>query len=311
MAYKTFDEQVESHIAFLRSKGLDVNDLNLKGDFVRCNGLNQSSERGKFCYKTHQNKLQSRLLGLITWCRGEGAEESIHKTYGLPPSEDRMISPYNNSTSPNQSQILAAKNAETFWNMSDCAGESDYLLSKKVGYHNIRFRNNEYGRVAVIPLRDEYGRLWSYQLLNPDGSKRFPKGCRTVGLYHSIGPFINGDPIGLAESYVVAATCHELLGISTVTAFYANNLKNVALSMRERYPGSVIVVFGDNDHHLKKNKGILTAHSVQEQLGSRCRVVIPTFEGSHPLQECTDWNDLFVLQGGHVARKMMITSMLR
>lgn len=311
MGYKTFDEQVESHIAFLRSKGLDVNDINLQGEFVRCNGLNQSSERGKFCYKTHQNKLQNGLLGLITWCRSEGADESIHKTYGFPPSDDRVIPPNNNHTSPNQLQLNAAKNAETFWNMSDCSGDSDYLRSKMVGYHNIRFRNNDYGRVAVIPLRDIYGKLWSYQLLNPDGSKRFPKECRTMGLHHSIGPLINGDPIGLAESYVVAATCHELLGISTVTAFYASNLLPVALCMRERYPGSVIIVFGDNDPHLNKNKGMLAAHSVQEQLGSHCRVAIPTFEGSHPHRECTDWNDLFVLKGAQVARKLMISAMLR
>jgi hypothetical protein len=264
MAYKTFDKQVESHIAFLRSKGLDVSELNLHGGFVRCNGLNQSFERDKFCYKTHQNKLQNGLWGLITWCRSDGAEESTYKTYGLPPSENQIISSKNNS-SPNQSQILAARKAETFWNMSDSAGESDYLRSKKVGYHNIRFRQNKYGRVAVIPLRDACEKLWSYQLLNPDGSKRFPKECRTEGLHHSIGSLINGDPIGLAESYVVAATCHELLGIAAVTAFYANNLEAVALCLRERYSDSVIVVFGDNDLHLNKNKGLLAALSVQER----------------------------------------------
>ena len=257
MGYKTFDEQVESHIAFLRSKGLDVNDLNIQSDFVWCNGLNQFSERGKFCYKTHQNRLQNGLLGLVTWCRSEGADELTHKTYGLPPLENRTFPPVDNSSSLNQLQILAAKNAETFWNMSDCNGESDYLRSKKVGYHNIRFRHNEYGRVAVIPLRDEKGKLWSYQLLNPDGSKRFPKGCRISGLYYSIGSLINGDPIGLAESYVVAATCHELLGISTVTAFYASNLEAVALCLHERYPDSVIIVFGDNDLHLKKIREFL------------------------------------------------------
>ena len=148
-------------------------------------------------------------------------------------------------------------------------------------------------------------------MLNPDGSKRFPKGCRTSGLYYSIDSLINGDPIGLAESYVVAATCHVLPGISTVTVFYANNLEAVALCLHERYPDSVIIVFGDNDLHLKKNKGVLVAQSVQARLGSYCRVVIPIFKGSHSRQECTGWNDLFMLKGDHITRKMMIVAILR
>ena len=115
---------------------------------------------------------------------------------------------------------------------------------------------------------DEYGKLWSYQLLNPDGTKRHPKECRTDGLFRWHANLQNGERIGIAESYVTAATCMELSGVPTVCAFTSENLVAVAQSIRLLFPKSHIILFVDNDRHLEKtgnaNKGILKAHQAHD-----------------------------------------------
>lgn len=113
-----------------------------------------------------------------------------------------------------------------------------------MGYYGIKFRSTaEYGNVAVIPMTDSTGHLWSYQLLNPDGTKRQPKDARTKGLFHLIGPPVNGQAIGMAESYVTSASCFELTGIPTACAFSCQNLKNVAEVLQEHYPRSKLIIF--------------------------------------------------------------------
>jgi len=57
---------------------------------------------------------------------------------------------------------VAAKKAYGFWMHSNATGTSDYLDSKKVGYYGIRFRNNKYGKVAVVPMYDIDSRLIFY-----------------------------------------------------------------------------------------------------------------------------------------------------
>jgi phage/plasmid primase-like uncharacterized protein len=56
-------------------------------------------------------------------------------------------------------------------------GSSDYFERKGVKiYGSLRFRHDaKFGTVAVVPAYNMQGDLMSYQLLNGDGSKRFPK----------------------------------------------------------------------------------------------------------------------------------------
>jgi phosphate ABC transporter permease subunit PstA len=89
---------------------------------------------------------------------------------------------------------------------------------------------------------DEHGRLWSYQLLNPNGTKRHPRDSRTEGLFHKLKEPMNGEPIGIAESYVTAATCFELIKFPIVTAFSSENLVAVTDIMLSA-PSIVIGLF--------------------------------------------------------------------
>jgi len=312
MTYMTINEQIKSHIEFLKSNGLEVDELKINAGFIRCMYRGKIGNRGELCYKTTQSQLNNGMLGLGTWCRCQDGVIKTFQTYGLPLKKQPEV---NNVFSQNieryeQTDVGLRRKSELFWEHSEHVGESDYLIRKGVGYYGIRFRNNEYGRVAVIPLRDIEGNLWSYQLLNSDGTKRVPKNVKVGGLFHPLQDIVNGQPIGLAESYVVAATCYELTGTPSVTAISSNNLEWVALLLRSKYPNSRIIVLGDNDRHLEENKGMQAACLVTKKLGVNCDMALPDFEGYPQGKNYTDWNDLVREKGWHIARDML-TNLIR
>jgi putative DNA primase/helicase len=231
------------------------------------------------------------MVGLATWCCGIGGQTKIHKTYGLPfPNPNREVN--TKGTDVPIDMLEEVKKAEAFWQMSDQVGEAEYLHRKGVGYYGIRFRRTDYGKIAVVPMKNIDGKFLSYQLINPDGTKRFSRSIEIKGLLHMLHTPIEKFPIGLAESYVTAATCFELTGMAMVTAFSLDNLKLVGMALRRKYPNNRIIIFGDNDRHLKENKGKLAAYAIGEELGTTCSVVIPDFNGYPATREFSDWNDL-------------------
>jgi phage/plasmid primase-like uncharacterized protein len=300
MSYMTFEEQIASHNAFLKEQNLEIDTLQIDGGFVRCIARDQTDEkRGELCYKTQKNQLRNGMVGLATWCRGMGGQIITHKTYGLSP-QNSNVTEVKSTLKDTQEEIVKA---EMFWKMSDETGEAEYLLKKGVGYYGIRFRCTEYGKVAILPLRDINGRFSSYQLINPDGSKRFARNIGIVGLLHMLQQPINGFPIGLAESYVTAASCFEATGMAMVTAYSSANLKPVALELKRRFPQSLLIVFGDDDRHLSDNKGRCSAFGTKEALGVECKIVLPDFKGYPVSREFSDWNDYIRENGVRAARE--------
>lgn len=302
MSYMTMEEQIASHLAFLTENDFTVKELHIDGGFIRCNARSEITERGELCYQTKMTQLNKGLIGLATWIRGKGGQVKTYKTYGL------SLASSNTKDTPiaiPRDISEAAKKAETFWRMSDQIGEAEYLLRKGVGYYGIRFRRTGYGKIAVIPMKDIDGRFSSYQLINSDGSKRFAKDVEIKGLLHMLQMPIDGFPIGLAESYVTAATCFEVTGMAIVTAFSSGNLMSVGMALRNKFPNSQIIVFGDNDRHLQENKGKLAAYEAKEVLGSMCRLVIPEFEGYPDSREFSDWNDFMREKGVKETREVI------
>ena len=178
---------------FLQSKGFDIAELKVNADFIRCHEAEKQQYRGEPAYKTRTTKLNNGLTGVQTWFRGPQGESASFKTYGMGPTENDNFLPIKVPADVIQKAIVekhevAGRKAYGFWQYSATAGRSTYLERKKVGYYGIRFRTSmEYGDVAVVPMVDITGRLWNYQLLNPDGTKRQPKDVRTEGLFHMIG----------------------------------------------------------------------------------------------------------------------------
>jgi phage/plasmid primase-like uncharacterized protein len=296
MTYMTMEQQIASHLTFLREQHFAIEDLRIDMGFVRCGMIENQGGRGELCYKTQRNQLKNGMVGLATWCRGLGGETKTHKTYGLPFKDNSIHKKLKEDFAPSD-RSEGLRKAELFWEMSDQTGQADYLVKKGVGYYGIRFRQSDYGKTAVVPMRDVAGKFIAYQLINQDGTKRFAKNVEIKGLMHMLHNSIDRSPIGLAESYTTAATCFELTGIAMVIAFSADNLRMVAISLREKFPDSPIIVFGDNDRHLRENIGAKAANQVKQELKTGCSIAIPEFNGYPASKEFTDWNDLVREQG--------------
>lgn len=318
MAYKSYSNQVTEHLAFLKSKGFNVLDLKVDAGFIRCCEDGESQGRGELAYKTSSRVLDNGLTGLQTWFRGLQGATDRFLTYGLGPKEEEIIEKQKTAVSATVNALNkdmssyeeAGRRAYGFWQHSSVSGRSEYLERKGVGYYGIRFRNAElYGAVAVIPMYDTAGRLWNYQLLNPDGTKRHPKNTRSEGLFHILGNLIDGRVIGIAESYVTSASCQELTGIPVVCAFCSQNLKAVAIAMRERYIKSPLIIFSDNDRYAETrgmpNQGVLKAQEAVKASGYPSFVVEPDFCGLGDSKSLSDWNDLIREKGFEYARAQM------
>ena len=312
MTYKSYSEQIHEHLCFLRSKNFEITELKVNVDFVRSHQAGKSQYRGELAYKTRTTKLKNGLTGIQTWFRGPQGETSSFQTYGLDPTENEEVVHMETSIETkgiedDKKHDAAGRKAYGFWQHSALNGRSEYLERKKVGCYKIRFRSSpQYGDVAVIPMVDASERLWSYQLLNPDGTKRQPKDARTEGLLHLIGTPINGQPIGIGESYVTSASCFELTGIPTACAFSCQNLKNVAMILKQRYPESRLIIFADNDKHLEVrgsiNQGLVKGQEVINKIEDHTILIAPDFGFIEPSKELSDWNDLIAQKGFEYAK---------
>lgn len=298
MIYMTFQEQTASHLQFLRKAGLELTRLSINSpDFIRCHSGNMNG-RGEYAYKTVLRQLNNGMTGLMTWCRGSGGRISQHKTYGYSfPSHEaenalQALNTLTSSILKEKEFEQCLKRIQKFWDLSSLTGESDYLQRKGVKAHRIRFRENHYGKIAVVPMRDVYGELNGYQILNANGSKAFAKGIRINGLFHALTDLEDNVPIGIAESYVTAATCLELSQIPTITAFTSENLEKTVEILRESYPNSPLIIFADNDKHLEQNKGILSAKKALKKAQGNGIILAPQFRGSLKGRGYSDWNDL-------------------
>jgi phage/plasmid primase-like uncharacterized protein len=313
MGYMTFGQQTAQHLRFLQKAGLELASLTIDSpEFVRARA-NGKQGRGEYAYKTVSRRLDNGMIGLLTWCRSEGGQITSYKTYGLPPTEDSSRRDASSGAPRNANQHAAEEKTgldlekiRKFWEFSSEYGTSDYLRRKGVGAHSIRFRENQYGRVGVVPMRDVHGVLKGYQILNSNGSKVFAKGMKRMGLFHQLTRPSNGQPIGVAEGYVTAATCLELIGISMVAAFTSDNLGQVTAILQGQYPNSPVVIFADNDRHLSENKGAISANEAFVRIGRKGVILTPSFDGYPATHDYTDWNDLVRETGPKNALEQML-----
>ena len=180
--------------------------------------------------------------------------------------------------------------ANQIWKQStEAPTDHPYLIRKKVQPHALKLSRGK----LVVPLYDQDQILQSLQFIGSDGEKKFLVGGRIKGCYYPVG----GAPdkiLYVAEGFATAATVHEATGSAVAVAFNANNLKPVAIALREKFPNLEMVICADDDHQTKGNPGIRKA--IEAATATRSKVVIPEFDGNRSDSD-TDFNDLFVLDG--------------
>lgn len=314
----SFEQQTIKHLQFLRQVGMEVESLKINPqEFIRIRGIGEL-ERGEYAYKTVSRILRNGMIGLLTWCRSGSGTVTTYKTYGWPCHPTEMEKLFLDTEFPIPCQLMMEKNInldddmkkiKKFWDLSSRYGRADYLERKGVGSYRIRFRDNQYGRVAVVPIANVRDKFCGYQIINSNGSKVFAKGMQLKGAFHRLTKLADDSVIGIAESYVTAATCLELVNMPMVTAFTSSNLEHVVIALQKRYPKSPVVIFADNDMHLNENKGVISAFKALEH--SRCGglVLTPQFQTYSKSRDHSDWNDLVRERGRVGALEQLVTGL--
>lgn len=185
----------------------------------------------------------------------------------------------------------AASRASEIWAGLPDQGRSPYLKRKGVRAYGLRFTKG----TCVVPVR-RGADLVGLQFIDGDGEKRFITGTAKRGACHWLTEAKPGMPIGIAEGYASAASCHQAQEgtWATVTAFDAGNLLEVAVEIRKLHPDALIVILSDDDHQTAGNPGRQKAREAAERVGGR--VAYPAFRDG-PVDGCTDFNDLHAREG--------------
>jgi phage/plasmid primase-like uncharacterized protein len=188
-------------------------------------------------------------------------------------------------------QARAAGKAHRLWAAASPVRDHPYLAAKGVRAHGLR--QDQHGRL-LVPVQGVDGRLWGVQRIGVDGSKLFLKGARTEGGHMLIGDRPTpGAPLLVAEGYATGATLHEATRLPVAVAFNAGNLLAVAKAYRKADPSRLIVIAGDNDHHLPKRSAPLPNVGKEKAQVAATAVggvtALPPFPAG---DRGSDWNDL-------------------
>ncbi|MFH1831743.1 MAG: toprim domain-containing protein [bacterium] len=316
--FKSYKEQVKAHINFLRSEGLEVDELTIgtnATDPIACFAIGDTeSGEKKYEYKTKEKQLAQGHVGLNTWANGKNGKvwflsngprlaKNVGVNLGVVPKKTQ------------QDQEAAAKLAFIDWIEAKETGASAYLNNKKVRAYGLKYtQTDEYGNSAMVPMYDQNGKLWNIQYLNERADESgknkimYPE-SRTKELFYALTEPKDGSDIGIAESYATAATCYELTNIPTICAFSARNLPAIAQIFRKKYPTSKIIIFADNDRpelgSSKENLGIKYAKEAIETISSNAIIIAPDFKDIPATKDACDWNDLVRLKGASVAKEQI------
>lgn len=203
----------------------------------------------------------------------------------------------------------AASKAMTIWKASKPASTSHpYLLRKKVsptatireidantasiilGYAPKSNGEVLVGRLLVAPVKVADA-ISTCELIDNDGRKSAIHGGAKSGGYWAAQPLPKNDDKGrtllIGEGVATVLSACEATGHLAIAALTCGNLKNLALTMRERYPSAKIVILADNGNGQSK------AEDAAKSAG--CYLAIPDWEGRP--DNATDFNDMAVLIG--------------
>lgn len=165
---------------------------------------------------------------------------------------------------------VAASTVETIWGEATGADPAHpYLQRKGISPHGARTTGD--GRL-IVPLYSAAGDLTSLQYISAD-EKRYHPGGSVKGCSWTLGEVTSGETVFIAEGYATGATIFEATGQAVVIAYSAGNLPLVAMQIREKFGGQIIIV-ADNDE-----SGVGKSHADQAAAKAGARVVMPPTEG--------------------------------
>lgn len=101
----------------------------------------------------------------------------------------------------------------------------------------------------ILPVQNVIGELVGAQLINAGGEKRLLPGTQMKGAFIALNTSHETKSIVITEGYATALTLSQVANNMVVAAMSANNLRNVTLALKSRYPDSCFILAGDHDLH--------------------------------------------------------------
>ncbi len=196
-------------------------------------------------------------------------------------------------------QELTAQYAEKNWKNF---GEeiTPYMKAKLIDSHEgtksyVDYNSGEL--ILAVPARDVEGKLWGYQRISNEkgAAKKFLSKQKTKDVFHVIGEIEFAEKIFLCEGYATAYSVHKATDITTVSAFSASNMVNVARDLKLKYPDANITICGDDDQFSKDEKNAGRDWAAKAQAITGGDVFFPKFQSLDG--EPTDFNDLHKREG--------------
>jgi len=161
--------------------------------------------------------------------------------------------------------------AKVKWNLAKAHGTTPYLDKKELPLLSARI----YGTKSLfIPVYEQGSEpeMVSWQIIEADGTKKFPFGGKKKGCFHIIGQINPAKPILICEGWATGASLHLALNTSVVVALDAGNMLAVAKVMRSVYK-SPIIIAADNDE--KSRTGQNAAANVIKKVPDCTAIICP------------------------------------
>jgi putative DNA primase/helicase len=195
-----------------------------------------------------------------------------------------------------QKWLKVSEKAKMIWDVALPCDSHPYLLSKGVASHSLR----EHKGKLIIPIMDETGKLWSLQMIDTNGGKRFLSGGKTGGCFFIVGTkhLKEATKVGIGEGYATCMTIYEQKQIPMIVCFNAGNMLSVSKKLSDALPNKEFIIYADNDENdVGKDKAIAAAQITNAE------VVMPEEEGM-------DFNDQVAISGELIEKKVEVPELV-
>lgn len=196
-------------------------------------------------------------------------------------------------------EAAAQRAADLLTHLTPARKPTPYMLARHIEPTKGALTDKE-GQRTYLPATDANGKLWTVQVIQPDGTKRFTRESRKTGCFHAVGGLeaVGNAPVLLvAEGYATASSLAKAAGFATVAAFDAGNLPEVVQALHQKFPNKPVIVAGDNDLHLEKTQGVNPGRQKAEEAARSVGglALMPVFgpgEQAGDAKRFKDFNDL-------------------
>lgn len=281
-------------------------------------------EGGKYWYKLYTFRPRaggSLILGWFGSYRHGGSEAQVEVDWKpLSDAErarhqaEREAAAIKAAAAKREEADLAALDARALWQRAAPQGYSPYLQRKGVTGESCRYLPN--GTLVIPMIRYDLPRdqaLKACQRILADGQKFYSKGFEKAGCAVRLGDLGDLVLVLICEGYATGLTIRAAVewAYPVFCAFDAGGLVHVVPMMRELYPHTRLLICADDDWKTfdkltgrLTNPGRTAAKKVAKEVPG-CDLVWPVFNAATRQDKDTDFNDLHLREGLHVARRQL------